>query len=213
MKAHFFSSKINLSANRKSEQLRLQTIPIVEKEHHSTANFNEQNENVFGTHTKASDNIIGRKTTASLLKSKPLELTPIQSQKSIEVRDEQRDDFEKIDVKKYETQRDLLEGGVSDPHESEEMEGGSEAEKKIGDIGKQNSSSEEEQDEQEIEEDSDDENGFIVQHFYVDFRHTFLQGNLQNILGKPRYQVINEANNASTLRQIVLRRFYENEGF
>ena len=74
----------------------------------------------------------------------------------------------------------LNEGGGSE--QSSDLEGGT-----IDTF----SSSEESEEKEEVL-DSDDENGYTVDHFYVDFRHVFLQANLQNILGKPRYQLVNE---------------------
>lgn len=62
-------------------------------------------------------------------------------------------------------------------------------------------------------EDSDDEEGYSIEHMYVDFRQVFLQAHLQNILGKPKYQVIHEKLNKHDESTLILKRFYEKEGF
>lgn len=46
------------------------------------------------------------------------------------------------------------------------------------------------QENQPEEEEEEEEAEFTITHFYIDFRHAFLQANLQNILGKPKYQVM-----------------------
>jgi hypothetical protein len=97
----------------------------------------------------------------------------------------------------------------------DEMEGGAfQHERKIE---QQDSISDEQEteanEEEAVQNDSDDENGFTVEHYYVDFRHVFLQANLQNILGFPRYQSINDASTGQAFTQKILRRFYETEGF
>lgn len=40
--------------------------------------------------------------------------------------------------------------------------------------------------------DSDEEKEFEVKHYFVDFRHVFLQAHMQIILGKPKYQIKQE---------------------
>ena len=41
----------------------------------------------------------------------------------------------------------------------------------------------------------------------------FLQANIQNVLGKPKHQVLSEKQTVNDEKSVILKRFYEKEGF
>lgn len=67
------------------------------------------------------------------------------------------------------------------PNQNEEFEGG--VDEPQTDVNSGDSDGDE--DDEEI--DSDDDGEFTIDHLHVDFRHVFLQAQLQNILGKPKH--------------------------
>lgn len=61
----------------------------------------------------------------------------------------------------------------------------------------------------------DDEKEFEVQHFYVDWRIIYLQAHLQNLIGKPKYQLKQEKEDEfwENENNIIIKSFYERTAF
>lgn len=72
-----------------------------------------------------------------------------------------------------------------------------------------------EESEQKQDESDEEEKEFEVEHFYIDWRIVYLQAHLQNLFGKPKYQLKQEKSEEflENENNIIIKSFYETDGF